>query len=169
MLMRYLSTFGPATITDFAHWTGMPVAVVRETVHRAEPLLVPVAVEGHATPLLACAADAEQLAGSLPDAPAVTLLPKFDAMTLAWKDPSRILDDGDRTAVFRPAGQIEAIVLLRGRAAATWRTTRSATTAGFAITPLRRISARTRNQIETEFERLGAWTGARKTTVTWSS
>ncbi len=168
MLMRYLSTFGPATITDFAHWTGLPVAAVRETIHRAEPLLVPVAVEGHTTLLLARAADAEQLTGPLPDAPAVALLPKFDAMTLAWKDPSRILDDGDRTAVFRPAGQIEAIVLLRGRAAATWRMTRTAKAAGFAVTPLRRISARTKAQVETEFERLSAWTGARKTTVTWS-
>jgi hypothetical protein len=167
MLMRYLSTFGPAALSDFAHWSGLPAAVVRETARRAEPLLVPVTVEGSATPLLARAVDAGALAGSLPDAPAVTLLPKFDAMVLAWKDPSRVLDGGDRSAVFRPAGQIEAIVLLRGAAAATWRVTRTATSAGFAVRPMQHIGVRARKQVEAEFERLGSWMGARTTSVTW--
>jgi hypothetical protein len=168
LLMRYLATFGPATLTDFAHWTGLPAATVRETANRAAPLLTPVTVEGRSTPLLARAADAEALTGPLPDAPRVTLLPKFDALVLAWKDPSRVLDGGNRDAVFRPAGQIEAIVLLQGKAAATWRVTRTATTAGFTVAPVGRIGVRARSQVETEFERLGAWMGSRKTTVTWS-
>ena len=168
MLMRYLSTFGPATLTDFAHWSGLPAAVVRETVHRAEPLLAPVIVEGSATPLLARAVDTDTLAGPLPDAPAVTLLPKFDAMVLAWKDPSRVLDGGDHDAVFRPAGQIEAIVLLRGRAVATWRVTRTASSAGFAVQPIQHVGARARRQIGTAFEHLGAWMGAHTTSVSWN-
>jgi hypothetical protein len=86
-----------------------------------------VTVEGRNTPLLARAADAEALTGPLPDAPGVTLLPKFDAMVLGWKDPSRVLDGGDRDAVSRPAGQVE-----------------------------------------TEFEHLGTWMGARKRIVTWN-
>jgi hypothetical protein len=127
-----------------------------------------VPVEGRSTPLLARDADAEALTGPLPDAPRVTLLPKFDALVLAWKDPSRVLDGGDRDAVFRPAGQIEAIILLQGKAAAAWRVTRTATKASFIVVPVRRIGVRTRSRVETEFESLGTWMGARSTQVTWT-
>ncbi len=167
LLVRYLRSFAPASLSDFAHWTGLPADTVRETASGAGRLLMHVAVEGHSSPLLALAEDTDVLRETLPDVPAVTLLPKFDALLLAWKDPSRILDGADRSAVFRPAGQIEAMVLLRGHAAATWRVTRTATTAGFTATPLRHISIRARKQVEVEFERLGDWMGARNTTVTW--
>ncbi|MFZ2412868.1 MAG: crosslink repair DNA glycosylase YcaQ family protein, partial [Candidatus Cryosericum sp.] len=110
----------------------------------------------------------DALVGTLPQAPAVALLPKFDAMVLAWNDPSRVLDGGDHDAVFRPAGQIEAIVLLHGKAAATWRVTRTTRSARFVVTPIVHVGVRARKQAEAEFERLGSWMGARTTTVTWN-
>jgi hypothetical protein len=168
LLVRYLRTFAPATLSDFAHWTGLPVATVRDTATRAAALLVPISVEGRTSPLLALAEDADVLQKPLPEPPAVIFLPKFDAMLLAWKDPSRVLDGGDRGAVFRPAGQIEAVVLLHGHAAATWRVTCTTRAAGFAVTPIQRVGVRARKQVEAEFERLGVWTGAGTTMVTWN-
>jgi hypothetical protein len=50
LLVRYLRTFAPATLTDFVHWTGLPIATVRETVVRATRLVVSVAVEGRNLP-----------------------------------------------------------------------------------------------------------------------
>ncbi|MBA4365416.1 MAG: hypothetical protein C0398_05345 [Coprothermobacter sp.] len=167
LLVRYLRTFAPATLSDFAHWTGLPVATVRDTATRAATLLVPVAVEGRSSPLLALAEDADVLQKPLPDAPAVTFLPKFDAMLLAWKDPSRVLDGGDRDAVFRPAGQIEAVVLLHGHAAATWRVKQGASAIHVTVAPVRHVSSVARRQVEAAFEHLGAWSGARRTAVSW--
>ena len=167
LLVRYLRTFAPATLTDFAHWTGLPIATVRETVIRAAGLVVPVAVEGRSSSLLAMAEDADVLQKSLPDAPAVTLLPKFDAMLLAWKNPSRVLDGGDHAAVFRPAGQIEAVVLLRGHAVATWRIKQTPASTHVIITPVQRVGIVARLQVESAFECLGTLSGNRNTTVTW--
>jgi len=130
---------------------------------------VPAAIEGRSSPLLALAEDTDVLQKALPDVPAVTLLPKFDALLLAWKDPSRILDGGDRSAVFRPAGQIEAVILLRGHAAATWRVKQAPSSMHVAITPVQRVGTVARRQVEAAFEDLGAWTGARSTTVTWQN
>jgi hypothetical protein len=141
--------------------------VVRETATRAGGLLVPVNVEGRGSPLLTLADDADVLQKALPEAPVVTLLPKFDAMLLAWKDPSRVLNGGDHAAVFRPAGQIEAVVLLRGHAAATWRVKQGASTMHVTIMPVRHVSGVARRQVDAAFEQLGAWSGARSTTVTW--
>jgi hypothetical protein len=167
LLLRYLRTFAPATLSDFAHWTGLPVATVRETATRAGGLLMPVAVEGRGSPLLALAEDLDVLQKPLPDVPPVTLLPKFDAMLLAWKDPSRVLDGGDHGAVFHPAGQIEAVVLLRGHAAAIWRAKQAPSSMHVTVTPVRQVGGGARRQVEAAFERLGAWTGAHSTTVTW--
>jgi len=167
LLVRYLRTFAPATLTDFAHWTGLPIATVRETATRATGLVMSVAVEGRSSPLLALAEDVDVLQKPLPDVPAVTLLPKFDALLLAWKDPSRVLDGGDRGAVFRPAGQIEAVVLLRGHAAATWRVKQTPTSMHVTVTPVQRVSVVARRQVEAAFECLGAWSSARSTTVIW--
>jgi hypothetical protein len=167
LLVRYLRTFAPATLGDFAHWTGLPAAVVHDTATRAAGLLVPMTVEGRGSPLLALAEDADVLKKSLPEAPEVTLLPKFDAMLLAWNDPSRVLDGGDHGAVFRPAGQIEAIVLLHGHAAATWRVKQGASAMHVTVVPVRHVSGVALQQVEAAFEHLGAWSGARSTTVTW--
>lgn len=167
LLVRYLRTFAPATLTDFAHWTGLPAATVRDTAARASGLLVPVAVEGRTSPLLALEEDADVLQSSLPEAPAVTLLPKFDAMLLAWKDPSRVLDGGDHEAVFRPAGQIEAVILMRGRAVATWRIKQIPGGMNVTVTPLRHVGRTAQQQVKTAFEGLGAWSGARRTVVVW--
>jgi len=167
LLVRYLRTFAPATLSDFAHWSGLPAATVRDTATRAAALLVPVAVEGRGSPLLALAEDADVLQKPLPDVPPVTLLPKFDAMLLAWKDPSRVLDGGDHAAVFRPAGQIEAVVLLRGHTAATWRVKQTPGSMHVTVMPVRPVSSVARRQVDAAFEHLGAWSGARSTTVTW--
>lgn len=167
LLTRYLQTFAPATLGDFAHWTGLPAAVVRETAARATGFLIPVHVEGHSSPLLARAEDVEDLQKPLPEAPAITLLPKFDALLLAWKDPSRVMDGGDHGAVFRPAGQIEAVVLLRGRAAATWRMKQTSTGLQIAVAPFQPIGRTSRHHVEEAFEGLGAWLGASSTTVNW--
>lgn len=41
LLTRYLQTFAPAALGDFAHWTGLPAAVVRETAARRPGSLYP--------------------------------------------------------------------------------------------------------------------------------
>ncbi len=169
LLIRYLHAFAPATLADITHWSGLPAAALREVIRRSPSLFVSVTMKETRKPLIALAEDVEVLTGPVRDVPQVSILPKFDALMLAWIDPSRMLDGRDHTAVFRPAGQIEAIVLLQGEAAATWRVTRTATTAGFTAKPFRHIGTRARKQVTTEFERLGAWLGARNTTVTWSN
>jgi hypothetical protein len=167
LLSRYLHAFAPATLADITHWSGLPAVALREVMRRSPSQFVPVAMKETGQPLIALAEDAEALTGPLVDVPQVSILPKFDALMLAWIDPSRVLDREHHTAVYRPAGQIEAVVLLQGKAAATWRVTHTAMTADFTATPLRPMGVQARKQVTTEFELLGAWSGAHSTTVAW--
>ncbi|MCX6085899.1 MAG: winged helix DNA-binding domain-containing protein [Caldiserica bacterium] len=167
LLMRYLRAFAPAALADITHWSGLPNAALRDVMRSSPSLFVTVTMNETERPLVALAEDVDALTGPLPDVPQVTLLPKFDALMLAWIDPSRVLDRKDHPAVYRPAGQIEAVVLLRGRAAATWRVKQTPDRTHITVTPIRHISTRARKQVTTEFERLGAWSGASSTTVAW--
>lgn len=163
LVIRYLHVFAPAALTDITHWSGLPVAVLREVLRGSPSLFTPVIMRGNTKPLIALAEDAEALTGPLPDLPKVSILPKFDALLLAWTDPSRLLDSTCRSAVFRPAGQIEATVLVRGRVAAIWRMAGSTA----RITPLRHLSSTDQRHIETAFEQLGAWQGNQNTAIAW--
>jgi hypothetical protein len=167
LLLRYLATYGPATVTDFTHWSGLPAVAVRDTVKRIGELLEIVSVDGHRGDMLIRAEDRSALLGKLPPPPAVALLPKFDALLMAWKDPSRVLDGGARDMVFRPAGQIEATILLRGMVAATWRLKQAASSMHVTVTPFQSASSVTKRQVDAEFQRLGVWSGVLSTTVDW--
>ena len=49
------------------------------------------------------------------------MLGRFDPLLLAHRDKSWVVPDEYYDRVWRPAGHIEAVVLVHGRAVATWR------------------------------------------------
>ena len=115
LLRAYLRGYGPATVRDFAYWTGFPQRDVR-------PAFGALAGE------IELGEGGYALSGSREGTSAprgAILLAKFDPLTLGHADKSRWLADEDHGRVFRKAAQVEAVVLLRGRAAATWRVARS--------------------------------------------
>ena len=116
LLRAYLRGYGPATPKDFAYWVGLPL---REIVPTFAALRDEMERVGDGFVLL----DAPREAAPPPRA---TLLAKFDPLTMGHADKARWLLPADHPRVFRKAAQVEAVVLLRGRAAATWRVFRLA-------------------------------------------
>lgn len=149
LLRAYLRGYGPATERDFAYWVGLP----RRDIARAFAALRPELDEVQGGYLLS---------GSELDVPAVpraVLLAKFDPLTMGHMDKSRWLDPADQARVFRKAAQVEAVVLLKGRAAATWRVARKANRATVTVEPFRVLRPPERNAIERAANRLGASIG----------
>jgi hypothetical protein len=167
LLVRYLRAFAPAALPDITHWSGLPAVALREVIRHSPSLFVPVSMEETRKPLIALAEDVEALTGPLPDVPQVSVLPKFDTLMQAWADTSRFLDSQGHAAVFRPAGQIEAVVLLQGHVAATWRVKQTPGRMHITIIPIRSVGIVPRRQVEAAFEGLGAWSGASSTTIAW--
>ena len=87
------------------------------------------------------------------------LLAKFDPLTLGHADKSRWLADEDRGRVFRKAAQVEAVALLRGRAAATWRVARTTNRARVTVEPFRDLKDSEKGSIERAAARLGRLIG----------
>lgn len=117
---RYFRSHGPATVRDFAGWTGLGLGVTRTAIADNEGRLAPVLVDG-----LECWIAVDD-AGDPPPRPGRTpvVLPGFDEFLLGYKDRGLVLPPGrfddivpGGNGVFRPTIVVDGVV--RG----TWRRT----------------------------------------------
>jgi hypothetical protein len=129
LLTRYLQAYGPASVQDFAYWSGVTVARTRRALELAGDQVGP--------------ADTGLRAGSSgpgrlldirppggpggPDGAAgkgglapVAFLPKFDSYVLAHRDKF-YLEEPYRREVFRAAADVAATVVASGVVVGTWR------------------------------------------------
>jgi hypothetical protein len=118
--LRYFRSHGPATVADFAWWTGLKVSDSRAAHAAVAGQLERLDVGGEtywldpATParLETCRAEAR----------AVHLLPGFDEVLLGYRDRSAVLDkDHADRLVPGGNGMFKASVVAGGRVVGTWR------------------------------------------------
>ncbi|HSG80306.1 MAG TPA: winged helix DNA-binding domain-containing protein [Acidimicrobiia bacterium] len=99
----YLERFAPATVDDFAWWSGLTKAQARFAIE---------------------ASGADPSAGPGGDPPrGVRLLPIWDALFVTWKDRSRFLPDGLTPYVYDASGNATSVVLVDGAVAGVWAMT----------------------------------------------
>jgi hypothetical protein len=114
---RYFTSHGPATVGDFAWWSGLPAADARKGVALLGPEFV------------SCPVDRQTywLPASLPDSgeggETAFLLPAFDEFLISYKDRSPSLAAGSQAAVITVNGIFRPVVLVNGQVAGTWKRT----------------------------------------------
>ncbi len=133
LLRRYLHCYGPATVQDFAYWSGMTVGDARATWGAIEDETVQVSVGG--TPASMLHDDLDALEEVESEGLPLRLLPLFDVYLLGHKDKSHLVDAGHYKKVYRKAGWISAVVLSEGRCAGTWSLDRSRKEAVLKVEP----------------------------------
>lgn len=159
LLMRYLAGYGPATMQDFAHWTGLKMPEVREAFEACAEDIVSAEICGSQGAFYLLGSD-ERRVRSVEEEPPAVLLPKFDSLLMAYKDKGRFLDEADRTRVFRPAADVEAVLLIGGRVAGTWRMKRQGRRLSLAIFPFRRLRRGEQTAVRDACQRLASFLGA---------
>ncbi|MFG2006681.1 winged helix DNA-binding domain-containing protein [Spirillospora sp. NPDC048911] len=115
MVLRYLAAFGPATVQDAQHWSGL--TGLGEVVGRLAPQLVTFTDENG------------KVLYDLPDAPRpdpgtpapVRFVPDFDNLTLSHSDRARIVSEEHRKRLFTINGIIRAAVLVDGFVHGMWK------------------------------------------------
>lgn len=105
---RYLAAWGPATVVDFAWWSGLTRTDARSAI-------------------ATCGAEPKEDVWDLPgverdDTPpvGVRLLPWWDALFVTWKDRTRFLPDVRYPFVYDQDGNATSVVLHDGRVAGVW-------------------------------------------------
>jgi hypothetical protein len=138
---RYLRGHGPATPADFAWWSGLSMKEAKEALSLAHPTDV--------------VGDAKQARAS------VHLLPPFDEYTVAYKDRSPIVDAGFAKRVNAGGGILNAVLVVDGRVAGTWKRSFRGDAVEVTVSPFRRLSSREESEVEREASRYAKFLGVR--------
>jgi nicotinamide mononucleotide (NMN) deamidase PncC len=142
LAFRYFRSHGPATLKDFAGWTGLTLADARAGLAGNDGRLSQARV-GEETCWLASSLADE--AGSVADSRRLLALPGFDEFMLGYKDRSMHVPPGAMDRIV-PGGNgvFRATLVSGGVVVATWRRTLTATTVRIEVEPLAPLSARQR-------------------------
>lgn len=134
---RYFASHGPATVHDFARWTGLTVTETRKALEAAPHGLVSEEIggkvywtgraSGRATP---------------DDDDGVHLLPGFDEYLLGYGDRTAVLDpEHAQKIVPGNNGIFLPTILVGGRVVGTWKRKLSAGSVGITLRPFARLDA----------------------------
>ncbi len=136
--LRYFRGHGPATVADFAWWTGLTRTEARRAVAVAGAGLDRLEVDG--TEYLMDPATPALLDGCRREARGVLLLPGFDELVLGYGDRSAVLPPEHAAQVARN-GMFLGTVVSAGRAVATWRRPTRRTATAPDLTPFTTLPA----------------------------
>lgn len=150
---RYFASHGPATVHDFAWWTGLVMKDAQEAIAAAGSTVVSESQEGRRW---FSAADARPAARSRRHA--AVLLPPWDEYVVAYKDRAAALD--------RPVGRDDRIyaiglslVVIDGRVRGSWRRSFAGSAVRVSLDFWTPATSEERRAVETAAKRYGRFLG----------
>ena len=155
LLRKYLRAYGPATLTDFSHWAGIPMQEVKPLRALLEPELAEIPVDKKNRLLLR--EDVAALSGRLAANPSIRLLPNFDSYLLAHREKDHLLGAQHYKRVYRNQGWISPVVLIDGAIAGVWFHKLQGKKLLVDIEPFSKFSKAQRAGIEQEAESLASY------------
>jgi winged helix DNA-binding protein len=128
---RYLAAYGPATLREIRRWWGVAqVTVMKPVIATLGDAVTEVEVDGVRAHVRT--ADLEGIESTGPQRGAVNLVGGFDPFIVGAGLRDQLLPPAHLKRVSRTAGWISPVVLIEGRAAGVWDSTRSSK--GLSIT-----------------------------------
>lgn len=155
---RYVSAYAPTTPEDCGTWSGLPITEVRRAFESIEDELVKVDVEG--TPMWMPQTHAGLLDEAMSDErPAIKMLGAFDPYLLGYRTRDLGLGPELLKRVHPGGGIIRPIILVDGRAIATWARKRSGRKLSITVSPFESLLDEVRAGIDGEVEDIGRFLG----------
>jgi uncharacterized protein YcaQ len=155
LLRGYLRAYGPATVKDFAHWSGMPAGEVRPLRGLLGDELVEIEVERKSCLLLR--EDLAALGQARSKTNSVRLLPHFDPYLLAHRDKDHLVEPRHYKRVYRNQGWISPVVLLDGAVAGVWSYKRQGRKLQVNIEPWKKLTRTMREAVAEEAQSLAGF------------
>ena len=147
---RYFTSHGPATLKDYAGWSGLAPADAREGLELVKSQLDQEQIAGKAYWFSSKSAIKER------SAPIVHLLPAFDEYTVAYRDRSSILDPHNPQPAIVTLG---TVILLDGHITGAWKRTISKKAVSIEIKPFTSLTEAQGQAIHAAANRYGAFLG----------
>lgn len=143
ILRSYFDVYGPATLRDFKHWLGKTTPEVKEAFDRIKGDYI--SVNGN---MLLARKDLALLeaAGEIP----MIVTGKFDPICLSYQDKSWLIAKEYNSKVWGKAGIVEAVILVDGMIAATWRRDKK----GIHVHPIAKLTKLQQRKVTAQFRKL---------------
>ena len=158
LFRKYLSAYGPATLADFSHWSGISMQEVKPLRALIEPETEEIPGDRKGGFLLR--EDVALLNKRAGRIPCIRLLPIFDTYLLAHRDKNHLLSAQHYKRVYRNQGWISPVVLIDGAIAGVWSHKPQNKKLLVNVDPFRKLSKAERLGIEREAERLALFFGS---------
>jgi hypothetical protein len=155
LLRKYLRAYGPATLRDFSHWSGIPTSEVRPLRALLGDEFVEIDQGGHKS--LLHRDDVAHLETKASAKPSLSLLPHFDPYLLAHREKDHLLSRVHYKRVYRNQGWISPVVLTEGSIAGVWSYKIQGGKLQVTIEPFGKLAAGVRSRISLEAKALGAF------------
>ncbi|HIE06040.1 MAG TPA: winged helix DNA-binding domain-containing protein [bacterium (Candidatus Stahlbacteria)] len=120
LLIKYLKGYGPATVNDFAYWSGMAVTEAKGVFDRLKSDLIRVEVRGVKGDYWIHKRDGRRLTGGNKRRSNVIFLPEFDPLIMGHKEKVRILDEKYKKRVFLRLADVAPVIIADGQVIGTW-------------------------------------------------
>ncbi len=148
LFRKYLAAYGPATVRDFRHWSGISMKDCQAIHDCIKDDLVEVKVDDVTCSLLR--RDYKEFAESAPSKGRVKLLPHFDSYLLAHAEKEHLLASVHYKRVYRNQGWISPVILVDGKVTGVWSYKMQGRTLLIQIEPFAKLSRAIRGAIEQE-------------------
>jgi len=149
LAQRYFLSRGPATVYDFAKWSGLAVSDARQGLENVKTLLQEAVVDGQTYWL----PDLEQEKSG--HHPTAHLLSICDEYISSYKDRSAIGEAEFGPALIAMGNALSYIIVLDGQIAGTWRRTLKNTRAIVETKLFSRLTASEKQAVAAAFKRYG--------------
>jgi len=152
---RYFTGHGPATVTDFAWWSGLKLSDARLGVHLAAPRLAEETLGGQTHWF------ARPAAPSPAPRSRAYLLPAFDEFVVAYADRSAALESAHTALVNAGGGILRPTMVIDGRIVGTWKRRLGRGEVVFSPAPFTALSKAKAQAAARAFERYAAFLGVK--------
>jgi len=112
---RYFTSRGPATLQDFAWWSGLTAADASDGIDMAKKSLAQESINGQTYWL------ASSMTFTKDPSPTAYLLPAYDEYTVAYKDRSAVLDPAYAKLPNYGHGIFNPTIVMDGQVVGTWK------------------------------------------------
>jgi len=112
---KYFTSHGPATLKDFAWWSGLSASVARTAIELAEPDLTSAEVDSVKYWMGKKYKEAEENT--------VYLLPPFDEFIISYKDRSAVLSQINNRKAVSDNGIFKPVIVAHGQVTGLWKRT----------------------------------------------
>jgi hypothetical protein len=151
---RYFTSHGPATLQDFAWWSGLTAADASAGLEMARRSLAQESIDGNIY----------WLASSPPaikdPSPAAYLLPAYDEYTVAYNDRSAVLDPAYTKLPNYGHGIFNPTIVVDGQVVGTWKRTLKKNSLAIDYSPFAKLKRAETQAIAEAASRYGKFLGA---------